>query len=281
MDTIQRFLFDKEDARGEIAHLTDSFQTIIAQRDYPPYLRKLLGETLLAAALMANTIKFKGELTIQFQSDGPIKTIVAKCNHENHIRGFIDWDPLATEERMQIQLGAGQLVITIQQESQPPYQSFVPLQHHTVTEALEHYFAQSEQLSTRVWCAVSEKHAAGMMLQLIPGNQNSSTAAQRERFWEHATRLGETITATELLELDNQEILHRLYHQEDIRVFKERPIIFKCTCTLERMENSLRLIGKDEVYSLLKTSREVEVTCEYCSNMYAFDKNYIDKIFSD
>ena len=279
MDNIQRFLLDESHVRGEIVHMTDSFHTIMTQHDYPLFIRELLGETMLIAVMMANTIKFKGQLTIQFQSNGPLKTLVAKCNHENHVSGFVDWDVQANKEAVQAGLGAGQLVITIAPHDHQPYQSIVPLQHRTVTEALEAYFAQSEQLSTRLWCAIDEHTAAGMILQLIPDNQDSSTITQREKFWEHATKLGETITDAELLQLENSVILHRLYHQEGVRVFEEQPVTFKCSCTLMRMQNAVRMMGKVEIYAILKTGREIEVKCEYCNNLYIFDKIEIAMLF--
>ena len=279
MDNIQRFLFDKTPVRGAIVHMTDSFSTIMTQRDYPPFVRTLLGEALLAAAMMANTIKFKGQLTLQFQSEGPLKTIVAKCDHQNHLRGFVDWDTASNEAAMRVNFGSGQLVITIAPDVGAPYQSIVPLQQRTVTRALEAYFAQSEQLSTRLWCAVGEASAAGMMLQLIPDHQGSSSPEQREKFWEHSTQLGETISSAELLQLENSLILHRLYHQEDVRIFEMQPVSFRCTCTLERMQSAVRTLGESEVRDILKTNREVEVKCEYCSSQYSFDRDEVNKLF--
>ena len=279
MDHIQKFLLESCDVRGEVAHMTESFTAIMTQHDYPPFIRHFLGEALLVALLMTNTIKFKGQLTVQFQSEGPLKTIVAKCNHQNHVRGFVEWDELADENAIQKNLGAGQLVVTLAREGYSPYQSIVALQQQTISEALELYFAQSEQLSTKFWCAVGSDSAAGMMLQLLPEDQNNHSSLQREQFWEHAVKLGETLTVAELLKLKNADILHRLYHQEDVRLFEQQPVIFNCTCSLERMQNAIRLMGEEAALDILKTNREIEVNCQYCSNLFAFDKNSVNEIF--
>ncbi len=279
-DSIQKFLFEQQDVRGEIVHLDDSFNTIMTQHQYPPYIRQILGETLLATIMMANTIKFEGQLTTQFQADGALKTIVAKCNHKNHIRGFVEWDENAEPTTLAKNLGNGHLVITIETTGQKPYQSIVPIQQRSITQALEYYFAQAEQLSTRLWCAIGETSIAGMLLQLIPSNEGSSTDLQRELFWEQATKLSETITDPELLDLDNSEILHRLFHEDDVRLFKQKNISHKCTCSVERMQNALRMLGEEEAYTMLTTNHTIDIKCEYCSSAYSFDKNDVKDLFS-
>lgn len=278
-DSIQRFFFEHEDVRGQVVHLHDAYQTIMTQHAYPAHIRKILGESLLAAVMMANTIKFKGDLTIQFQSKGPLKTIVAKCTHDNHIRGFVDWDHSASAEAISQNLGQGQLVVTIMQAGQKPYQSIVPLENHTVTEALEFYFAQTEQLSTRIWCAVTEDSASGMMLQIIPQSSGPSSPEKRELFWEHATKLGETITSEELLTLENQTILHRLFHEEDVRLFEANAIAFQCSCDLDRMKNAIRMLGEADAMALLSTHKEISIACEYCNAQYAFNQAEVQAIF--
>lgn len=279
-DSIQKFLFEQEDVRGEIVHLHDSFNTIMTQHAYPSHIRQLLGECLLAAVMMANTIKFEGQLTIQFQSKGPLKTIVAKCTHENHIRGFVDWDASASTEAITNNLAEGQLIVSISQVGKAPYQSIVPLENHTIAEALEFYFAQAEQLSTRFWCAVGPQSASGMMMQLIPDRSGSSSAGERELFWEHASKLGETIQQDELLTLDNTEILHRLFHQEDVRLFEASPVSFHCSCDLARMQNAIITLGEADALALLKTNHQIEIQCEYCSAHYAFNQSEVQALFA-
>lgn len=282
IDSIQRFLLEQQ-VRGEVVQLNDSFQVIMQQHNYPDFMRKLLGEALLAAVLMTNTIKFKGQLTIQFQGNGPLKTLVAKCDHQNHIRGYANWDRDANAEAVISDLGSGQLVVTIDPfDKVSPYQSIVPLDQHSIATALEHYFAQSEQLPTRFWCVVGDERAAGMMLQLMPGDaEGLPDAKSREDFWQHATALGETIKDDELLTLDNETLLHRLYHQEEVRLFDFESVTFKCNCSVERMQNAIKTLGESQAKEILQTSKDIVVNCEYCNNNYAFDQAAVADIFND
>ena len=260
--------------------LNQSFRTIINQHDYPAYLRSLLGEALVSAVLMTNILKFKGELTVQFnQSQGALQMLVVKCNHRNQIRALAKWDPDASKQDLANDLGQGQLVVTIAPDDVVrPYQSIIALEQGSVTAALERYFIQSEQLPTRFWCAVSETQALGMLLQYLPESAQSN-AEQHLNFWEHATQLSETLTSQEMLSLTNEALLHRLYHQESVRLFSPEKIEFHCRCSQAAMENAVRALGQQEASSILKTNKHIGVTCEYCNNEYAFDRIAVAKIF--
>lgn len=281
MDSIQRFMFAEAPVRGEIVHLESSLHTIFLQHNYPEHIQNILGEALVCVVLMTNTIKFQGTLTLQFQSEGALKTVVAKCDHNHHIRGFVDWDRECSPEQVVEEFMSGSLVLTIAPEQQKPYQSIVPLQGKSIAAALEYYFAQTEQLATRLWCAVTNTQAAGMMLQLMPTEGSKDDELRlRENFWEHATKLGETITAAELLTCDNTTLLHRLYHQETIHLYDAEQVSFQCTCSQERMSNAVRMLGEEEAYAILSTNQIIEVKCEYCSNAFSFDKTAVQALFS-
>jgi molecular chaperone Hsp33 len=277
-DTLQRFIFEDTDIRGEIVHLNHSFQTIMQQHKYPPAVFNLLAECLVAAVLLSATLKYRGQLTLQFQGNGPLKMLVAKCNEKFEIRGLAQFD----ENRVSNQnstslLGTGQLVVTVDQGKKVnSYQSIIPLQHKSIAENLEDYFGQSVQISTKIWLAVNENSAAGMLLQLLPNKQHS--ALHREQFWEHAVKLGETISNQELLELDNPTILHRLYHQENVRLFDPEKIKFRCQCSQKRMENVIKLVGRTEIESILAEHQVVDIKCEYCNKTYTFDRDAAEKI---
>lgn len=279
-DTLQRFIFEHSDVRGEIAHLNESFTTIIKQHNYPKPIHAVLGEALVASVLLCATIKFQGQLTLQFQSDGPLKLLVVKCNHQYHIRGVAQFDSekvMANENPTSL-LGYGQLVVTLQTLDQKnSYQSIIPLHKQGISHSLENYFAQSEQLATRVWLAVDDKSAAGILLQLLP----KQTTRDRECFWEHAVKLGETLKEDELLHLDNETILKRLYHDQDIRLFPAQSIQFLCTCNKLRMENAIRILGQDEAQSILSQKQLIIVTCEFCNHQFSFDKIDIAAIFHE
>jgi len=144
----------------------------------------------------------------------------------------------------------------------------------SVAAALEHYMARSEQLQTRLFLAADERAAAGMLLQKLPGVQEADLDA-----WNRAVQLGSTLNAQELLELPGGEIIRRLYHEEDVRLFDAVPVRFHCTCSLERVSAMLRMLGRDEVMAALDEHGKVDVQCEFCNQHYGFDEIDITQLF--
>lgn len=275
-DCIQRFMFEKFAIRGELVHLDESLHNIMHQHHYPVVIRELLGEALAAVVLLADTIKFEGQLTLQFQSDGPVTMLVAKCDSQGRIRGLVTWDADILPLNIKSALGKGQLVVTIEYDQKvQPYQSIIPIDNQTVSQALEAYFMQSEQLPTRIYTAVGTEHAAGMLLQLMPSELHSAN----QDHWAEVITLADTLTHQEIIELDNQELLHRLYHEHDLRLFDPQTIEFACRCSVERMQDAVRILGQKEAFEILLTNKEIEVTCEYCNNKFAFDKHDVENIF--
>lgn len=276
-DICQRFMFEQAPIRGELVRLNESYRTIIHQHHYPSVIRELLGEALVAAVLLTELIKFNGELTLQFQSDGPVTLLVAKCNSQGIIRGLATWRDDVLPINIPSALGEGQLVVTISYDEQiKPYQSIIPICHQTISQALEVYFMQSEQLPTRLYMAVSTEAASGFLLQVLP-NESSETLHDT---WEEAVILADTLAAGELLTLDHGEILRRLYHEYDVRLFDARSITFKCRCSPERMAGAIMTLGEAEANVMLQMNKEIVVICEYCNNTYGFDKAQVLDIFS-
>jgi molecular chaperone Hsp33 len=151
----------------------------------------------------------------------------------------------------------------------------VPIQSTAMSENLMTYFAQSEQIATRVWLAVNSDRAAGMLLQLMPGQDT----LQREQFWEYAVQLGQTVTEEELLSLDNQTLLYRLYNETEIRVFETRSTCFKCRCTPEKMKQVITILGEEEAKELIKEKGEVAISCDFCNQKYTFDPIDVTMLF--
>jgi molecular chaperone Hsp33 len=275
-DTLQRFIFEHSNIRGEIVHIEKTYQSIIEQHNYPPMVKNLLGEALVSCLLLASSIKFEGSLNLQFQGDKRLPLLLVQCDHELNIRAFAQFkEHLETQEYATAFL-AGQMVMTINQYKQTAsYQSLVPIQATSMSENLMNYFAQSEQISTRVWLAVNDAAAAGMLLQLMPGQDT----VQREQFWEYAIQLGQTVTEEELLNLDNQTLLYRLYHETEVRIFEPRETRFKCRCSYEKMQQVLRVLGQKEAEKLLKEHSVIEVRCDFCNKNYAFDSIDVSLLF--
>jgi len=275
-DTLQRFMFEHASIRGEIAHLDETYKTIMHQHPYPPTVKKLLGEALISCAMLAGSIKFDGEISLQFHGDKRLPLLLVQCDNQLNIRAFAKYQ----EDEANIDYASaflqGKMVLIINQYDQTQsYQSVVPILSTSMGENLAHYFAQSEQVATQVWLAVNENLAAGMLIQLMPG-QNTQ---QREEFWEYAVQLGQTISEHELLTLDNQTILHRLYHETELRLYTARPVHFKCRCNLEKMKQVLSILGEQDIQALLKEKGQVEVTCDFCNKKYAFDPIDITLLF--
>ena len=206
-DQIQRFLFTDLNIRGAIVRLEKSFQTIIAQHHYPKPIAVLLGEALLATVLMTNTIKFRGQMTVQFQGEGPLEMLVAKCDHLNNIRGLAQWVNDALAGDVVSAISAGSLVVTIEPYDQvKPYQSVVPVENRKIAGALEHYFNLSEQLATRFWLKVVDGQAFGLMLQTLPPESSQDFAMV-------AQEVQKNLDDVNVFEEENSAILQHIFSQ--------------------------------------------------------------------
>ncbi len=275
-DSLQRFLLEGTPVRGEIVRLDATWRAVLERRDYPEPLERLLGEMMAAGALLSATLKFDGALIMQMQGEGPVRLLVVEVTSEHTLRATAKWDGDIESGGIRTLLGNGTFVITIAPESgKQAYQGVVSLDGDTVSEVLEHYMAKSEQLDTRLWLASDESKAGGMLLQRLPEHPEYDEDA-----WNRATTIGETITKQELLTLPARDIIHRLYHQEDIRLFEERPTAFRCSCTRDRVTAMLRLLGREEVRSILTERDHVEVACEFCGRQYVFDSVDAEQVFA-
>lgn len=273
-DTLQRFVFEEAPIRGEIVQLDATWRAVLERRDYPPALRDLLGEMMAAAALLSATLKFEGAIIMQIQGNGPISLLVVECTSDRTLRALAQWSEDLQPAPLAELLGDGKLVITIDpKHDKERYQGIVNLQGDTIAEILQHYLTHSEQLETRLWLAANGQHAAGMLLQRLPHDHD-------EDAWPRVVHLGATITHHELLELPAEEIIHRLYHEEDVRLFDGEPVSFRCSCSRERVAGVLRMLGHDEVQSILREQGTVGVSCEFCGKHYELDPIDAEVIFA-
>ena len=274
-DTLHRFLFERTNVRGELVHLDASWQAALERKDYPAPVRELLGQAFAAAALLSATIKFDGSLTLQIQASGPVTLLVVQATAGRNVRGLAHWHGEVSHGSLGDLVGKGRLAITIDPGSiGERYQGIVELQQDSLARCLEDYFRQSEQLSTRLWLAADGESAGGMLLQELPRETEDEDA------WARDVYLGETLRHDELLQLPAREILHRLYHEEDVRLFEGEPVSFRCSCTRERIETMLRGLGPDEVRDILQEQGSVRVDCEFCNQRYEFDPVDVEALFA-
>ncbi len=275
-DSLKRFLFEHAGIRGEIVHLDATWRAVLERRSYPPALRAILGESMVAAALMSATLKFAGRLIMQIQARGPLNLLVVECTNNQTMRAMAQWSDDIPVGPLSVIGKDARLAITLDPVAgRERYQSVVELSGQTIAEALENYFHHSEQLETRFWTTAGNTCAAGMLLQHLPMDQDVDEDA-----WKRAVCLGSTITSKELLTLSAQDIIHRLYHEEDIRVFDSTPVGFRCSCSRDRVVGALRMLGSAEVQSILDEKGSISVDCEFCKQHYRFDSVDAKQLFA-
>lgn len=285
-DTLQRFLFENISIRGELTQLNKSWQAIIENHDYPPVVRDILAQMLVAGVLLAATLKFKGRITLQIQGKGALPFIVAECSSDYAIRGLAHYAPDIRQASLKTLVGDGQLAITLETENNGErYQSIVELVGETVADAIEHYLEISEQLSTRLWLKANNEVAAGLLIQKLPpesvDDENLVQTQQDEDGWNRVEQLSATIRDDELLGLDADEVIHRLYHEEDLRVFEAEPVFFRCSCSKERVGTMLRGLGHKEIKAMLAEKDIISISCEFCNHPYDFDAVDAEQLFTD
>ena len=285
-DTLQRFLFENIAIRGELSQLHKSWQAIIENHDYPTVVRDVLAQMLVAGVLLAATLKFKGRIILQIQGRGALPLVVAECSSERAIRGLAHYVDDIKEDSLKNLVGNGQLAITLETENKGErYQSIVELVGESVADAIEHYLETSEQLSTRLWLSVNNETAAGLLIQKLPASSvDDETLQQRQADddgWNRLEQLSATIRDDELLGLDAEELIHRLYHEEDVRVFESEPVFFRCSCSKERVAGMLRNLGKQEVDLIIQDEAIISIHCEFCNHRYDFDAVDTEQLFTD
>jgi molecular chaperone Hsp33 len=275
-DLLYRFTFEHFGVRGEIVALGASWRVLVERHDYAPAVRDYLGQAMAAATMLSGTIKFKGSLILQLQGDGPLRTLVAQATDRRTIRGMA-LAPAADVPagRLASAFGDGRLMLTAESPKGERYQGIVALQGDSLAEVLETYFAQSEQLATRLWLVAGGQAAAGLFLQRLPGEHVD------DEDWRRVCLLADTLEADELLRQPPREILRRLYHEEDVRLYEPEPVAFRCSCSRERIETALRIMGRGEVESIIEEQGAVDADCEFCNAHYHFDAVDVAGLFAE
>ncbi|MCB8889505.1 Hsp33 family molecular chaperone HslO [Vreelandella malpeensis] len=280
-DQIQRFLFDQTNVRGEIVTLDTTYAEVLTRHGYPHAVNVLLGELLAAVALLTDTVKLDGTLSIEVRGRGDLSLLMAESNPGGELRAIARLDEegvLPAEDASFRELvGEGQIVITLDPKEGKRYQGIVALEHETLGACLEAYFSQSEQLPTRLWLAADGKKAGGLLLQRLPdASQNQDVDA-----WERSVHLAETIKQEELLGLEQREVLYRLYHEETVRVFDPKALRFGCTCSRERMTRALHTLGEAELKDILADQGEIDTQCHFCHTKYHYTAAEIEALIDN
>ncbi len=275
-DLRQRFYIEDSPIRGEVVHLEEALQTILAQRDYAPAIQVLLGEMLSATALLASTLKIKGRISLQIQASGTLQWAMAECNHLGEVRALADYesDPIfehAEDSSTVLKtLVSPVLFINIEPEFGERYQGIVPLDKPDLAGCLMQYYDLSAQLPTRISLASNGQRSGGLLIQLLPRNNEEEQKIVDEDLWPRMTMLTSTLKKDELTDLPATEILYRLYNEEEVRLPDAEQLKFGCTCSKERCETALEQIGVNAVRETLEHQNPIEMDCQFCNTRYQF-----------
>jgi len=277
-DRLFRFIIENTNVRGEMVHLDATWQAVLQRATYPSAVRNILGEALAACALLSATIKFEGSLIMQIRGDGPLHLLVVQASSEGTLRGIARWHANVPDKGLTNIFGNANMVITIEppknKKGAEPWQGIITLEGDKLCHAIENYFRQSEQLNTRIWLAADEKTCGGFLLQELPGDTQDADA------WPRATQLADTLTPDEIMHLPVTTVLHRLFHEEDVRLFDAEPVSFRCSCSRERIDGILLSMGSEQTHQILHEQGKISVDCEFCNAHYEYDAVDVDALFA-
>jgi molecular chaperone Hsp33 len=272
---IQRFLFEDLDIRGAFVRLDSAWQGMQAGRAYPAIVTRLLGEMTATATLIGSNLKQPGRLSFQLSGHGQLKSLILDCTQDLKIRGMARFEPGIGEAPLRELVGDGRLLLTLDNpDAQLPYQSFVPLEGSSIAEVFEHYLAQSEQQPARFFLAAVGDIAAGLFLQKLP------TADSRDPDgWTRTTHLASTVKPEELLTLDPEILLARLFAEEDKRLYEAREVTYHCPEDWNKVRGMLLQLGRNEVEAILSEHGEVVICDDICNRGYRFSAADIAELF--
>lgn len=291
VDDISRpFQLEQSALRGRLIRLGDTVDIVLTRHNYPPAVSCLLGEMFVLAATLAGGLKFKGTFSLQTRSNGPISLMVADCTDEGAMRGYAKFDPEAVaaagEQTVPALLGDGHFAVTVDQVNQATaYQGLVELDGETLTDCMQKYFRQSEQVKTGMKIAVEQMpastgltwRAGAVMVQCLPDEDARDDGSKALEDWRRTMLLLGTVKDTELVDpdLSPESLLLRLFHEEGVRVFDPQPLSFRCRCSRERVETLLRQFNDSDIEDMKLEDGALEVTCEFCNESYRFEESAV------
>lgn len=294
MDVLFRFSFADLPIRGQWVRLQSSLHAAGQFRAYPPQASNLLGQMLASVAMIADNLKFSGAVALQSQGNGALRRSLAECRDHTNLRGIMHLTDDASfppsYQDIGAWLGQGQLAITLlpdEETGMQPYQGLVALNQADLAKCLEDYFERSEQLDTRLFFAGgteqgAEQSVTGLLLQRLPSHPDASDAERdtAQDAWETLTALAATVTDAELATLDAPSLLHRLFREYPCTLQPAKVLHYQCTCTLDRTDSTLMMLGKDDLQALLIERGEITVDCEFCGKRYRYDQADVDRVIA-
>lgn len=276
-DLRTRFIFDQQPVRGLHVRLQNVWQHIVQRKNYPAAIQTALGELLAAGVLLSGNLKIAGKLILQIQGQGDLKMLVAETGSDHSCRATARWNEQSdiNDGRSLTELLGENAIfgITLQPCDGEPWQGIVPMEGNSIADMLTAYMRRSEQLDTHISLAASAQSAGGLLLQRLPEERLDADA------WTHFSTLADTLTAQELLDLDAQHLLYRLFHETPPRVFEPEQLEFVCSCSRGRVSDMLLLLGGQEVGNIVAEQGSVAIDCDFCGEKYVFDETDIQSLF--
>jgi len=282
--TIRRFIFEGLDIRGAVVHLGEAWQQMQAGRNYQPTVAQLLGETAAVTALIAGQLKQAGRLTLQLRGNGPIQLLVMDCNEKLQMRGMARSNPVVLPAPVPELLGAaqgGQLMMSLDTpDARQPYQSYVPMVGDSIAAIFEHYLEQSEQQPSRLFAIAGPKAAVCLFLQKMPQADNHDQDG-----WNRISQLAATVKPAELLELDAEALLSRLFHEEiearGIRMYDAQEVVYHCPEDRDKVADMIRSLGRADAETILAEHGEILIRDDICNRDYHFSAEDVAKLFAE
>ncbi len=286
-----KFLFEGAPVRGAIVEMQQEWKHVLENHQYPPNLISLLGQFTAGAILLASTIKFDGSLILQVKGSGPVSLLIAEVSNGLRVRAMAQ---VRSSSQINAKMGlqelindnqSGQCSIILDPKDRAPgvqpYQGIVPLTGNTVSECLETYMRQSEQLETRLWLAADSEHLGGLLIQKMPGTGGTAAEANDPDAWRRIGMLAETVKLEELLSLDAPEVLRRLFWTEHLQVASDDAVMFYCNCSRDRTNAMLLSLGQDECMDIIKAEGKIDVRCQFCNRTQSYTKEDIEELFME
>ena len=294
-DYVQPFQIEAPGLRGRLVRLGPAVDDVLARHGYPAPVAGILAEALAMGAVLASGLKYDGVFTLQIQGDGPISLLVVDITSDGALRGYARFDPERLENTgpgpespVPRFLGAGHMAFTVDQGPDTErYQGMTPLEGATLTDCAHTYFRQSEQLETAITlCAPLDRGRAGalrsaaLMIQRLPAS-GTADPDEEDDDWRRAVVMMSTVSAAELVDphLNASDILYRLFHEDGVRVYRQRALRHACRCSRERVERTLCSFPRAEVESMAEDGR-LSVTCEFCKDVYEFSEGDLESLWA-
>jgi molecular chaperone Hsp33 len=267
-DNLYRFLFQQRNVRGELVYLSDSLQQMLLNHDYPQPVKQLLAELVAATSLLTATLKFEGDIAVQIQGDGPVRFATVNGSNQQQFRAVVRMQAEVSGTSFRELIGEGYLLVTITPQQGERYQGIIPLTGDSLTTTLEAYFAQSEQLPTRMYLYTDLQQqrcrAAAFMLQVLPVDQQKAKAD-----FDDLVMLSDTLTQREIFDLPAEQLLYRLFHQETVELFPAQQVSFVCGCSRDKCSAAIISLGEAVIQEHIDEGK-LDISCEYCNKTYHF-----------